>query len=56
MSFNRSGRSEISRCRDQDRSGHLPAGHESTKTAYPVVYLFYSDWVEGYYAQLSTSP
>ena len=31
---------------------HLPTAYESTKTAYPVVYLFYSDWVEGYYAQL----
>ena len=31
---------------------HLPTGYKSTEAAYPVVYLFYSDWVEGYYAQL----
>jgi hypothetical protein len=31
---------------------HLPTGYESTQATYPVVYLFYSDWVEGYYAQL----
>jgi len=31
---------------------HLPTGYESTEAAYPVVYLFYSDWVEGYFAQL----
>ena len=31
---------------------HLPTGYESTEATYPVVYLFYSDWVEGYFAQL----
>ncbi len=31
---------------------HLPRGYESTDAAYPVVYLFYSDWLEGYFAQL----
>ncbi len=31
---------------------HLPVGYESTEAAYPVLYLFYSDWVEGYFAQL----
>jgi enterochelin esterase-like enzyme len=31
---------------------HLPNGYTSGGGAYPVVYVFYSDWVEGYYAQL----
>ncbi|UCG85737.1 MAG: tetratricopeptide repeat protein [Gemmatimonadota bacterium] len=31
---------------------HLPKGYESAEAAYPVAYLFYSDWVEGYFAQL----
>ncbi len=31
---------------------HLPRGYESTEASYPVVYLFYSDWVEGYFSQL----
>ena len=31
---------------------HLPRGYESSEAGYPVVYLFYSDWVEGYFAQL----
>ena len=31
---------------------HLPRGYESTEAAYPVVYLFYSDWLEGYFAQV----
>jgi tetratricopeptide (TPR) repeat protein len=30
---------------------HLPAGYETGETAYPVLYLFYSDWVEGYFTQ-----
>ena len=31
---------------------HLPDGYASTDLAYPVVYVFYSDWVEGYFAQV----
>jgi enterochelin esterase-like enzyme len=31
---------------------NLPTGYESTEATYPVIYLFYSDWVEGYFAQL----
>jgi len=31
---------------------HLPRGYESTEATYPVIYLFYSDWVEGYFSQL----
>jgi enterochelin esterase-like enzyme len=31
---------------------HLPWGYEATDATYPVVYLFYSDWVDGYFAQL----
>ena len=30
---------------------HLPWGYEETSLHYPVLYLFYSDWVEGYFAQ-----
>jgi len=30
---------------------HLPRGYETGELAYPVLYLFYSDWVEGYFAQ-----
>jgi enterochelin esterase-like enzyme len=39
---------------DEDRvlQIHLPPGYESTEATYPVLYLFYSDWVEGYFAQL----
>jgi len=39
---------------DEDRvlQIHLPTGYESTDATYPVVYLFYSDWVEGYFSQL----
>lgn len=39
---------------DEDRvlQIHLPTGYESTEATYPVLYLFYSDWVEGYFAQL----
>ena len=31
---------------------HLPTGYDSEGLSYPVVYVFYSDWVEGYFAQL----
>jgi predicted alpha/beta superfamily hydrolase len=31
---------------------HLPRGYDSGGLSYPVVYVFYSDWVEGYFAQL----
>ena len=31
---------------------HLPSGYQSEQLTYPVVYVFYSDWVEGYFAQL----
>jgi hypothetical protein len=31
---------------------HLPRDYASEGPAYPVIYVFYSDWVEGYYAQL----
>jgi enterochelin esterase-like enzyme len=39
---------------DEDRilQVFLPTGYESTGATYPVIYLFYSDWVEGYYSQL----
>lgn len=39
---------------DEDRilQVHVPTGYESTEATYPVIYLFYSDWVEGYYSQL----
>jgi enterochelin esterase-like enzyme len=39
---------------DEDRilQVHVPTGYESTEANYPVIYLFYSDWVEGYYSQL----
>ena len=30
---------------------HLPTGYDSSDAAYPVVYLFYSDWVPGYFSQ-----
>ena len=30
----------------------LPDGYASTDMGYPVVYLFYSNWVEGYFAQV----
>ena len=30
---------------------HLPRGYESSDLEYPVVYLFYSDWEAGYFAQ-----
>ena len=30
---------------------HLPRGYENSDGAYPVGYLFYSDWVPGYFAQ-----
>jgi len=30
---------------------HLPWGYETGEGSYPVLYLFYSDWVEGYFAQ-----
>jgi len=29
----------------------LPRGYEESDLGYPVIYLFYSDWVEGYFAQ-----
>ena len=29
----------------------LPRGYDDSDAAYPVVYLFYSDWVPGYFAQ-----
>ncbi len=31
---------------------HLPREYAPDGPGYPVVYVFYSDWVEGYYAQL----
>ncbi len=31
---------------------HLPRDYASGSLAFPVVYVFYSDWVEGYFAQL----
>ena len=31
---------------------HLPDGYASADQRYPVVYVFYSDWVEGYFAQV----
>jgi hypothetical protein len=31
---------------------HLPRDYADGSLAYPVVYVFYSDWVEGYFAQL----
>jgi len=31
---------------------HLPPWYESESRTYPVVFLFYSDWVQGYFAQL----
>lgn len=30
---------------------HLPRGYESSESEYPVVYLFYSDFEQGYFAQ-----
>ena len=30
---------------------HLPRDYETGELAYPVLYLFYSDWIEGYFAQ-----
>lgn len=30
---------------------HLPPGYGTDGLSYPVMYLFYSDWVEGYFAQ-----
>ncbi|MGW8265049.1 MAG: alpha/beta hydrolase-fold protein [Longimicrobiales bacterium] len=30
---------------------HLPQGYDTGGQAFPVMYLFYSDWVEGYFAQ-----
>lgn len=30
---------------------HLPTGYEGSDLSYPVVYLFYSDWEAGYFAQ-----
>jgi enterochelin esterase-like enzyme len=39
---------------DEDRvlQIHLPVGYESTEATYPVIYVLYSDWVEGYFAQM----
>ncbi len=31
---------------------HLPRGYESSELKYPVVYLFYSDFPQGYFAQV----
>lgn len=31
---------------------HLPPGYEDGNLGYPVVYLFYSDWVSAYFAQV----
>jgi len=31
---------------------HLPDGYASSGSSYPVVYLFYSDWPDGYFAQV----
>jgi hypothetical protein len=31
---------------------HLPTWYASGNRSYPVVFVFYSDWVEGYFAQL----
>ncbi len=38
---------------DEDRvlQVHLPRGYESSESEYPVVYLFYSDFEQGYFAQ-----
>ena len=30
---------------------HLPRGYDTEGRSYPVLYLLYSDWVEGYFAQ-----
>lgn len=30
---------------------HLPQGYDTDGRSFPVMYLFYSDWVEGYFAQ-----
>jgi len=30
---------------------HLPRGYEDSVSRYPVVYVFYSDWLEGYFSQ-----
>jgi hypothetical protein len=39
---------------DEDRvlQIHLPRDYETETLAYPVVFVFYSDWVEGYFTQL----
>lgn len=31
---------------------HLPREYDAAGPGYPVVYVFYSDWVEGYFAEL----
>jgi hypothetical protein len=31
---------------------HLPRDYPSSDSRYPTVYLFYSDWVEGYFSQV----
>jgi hypothetical protein len=43
-----------SRILEEDRvlQVHLPRDYESETVAYPVVFVFYSDWVEGYFTQL----
>lgn len=30
---------------------HLPRDYDTGELAYPVLYLFYSDWIQGYFAQ-----
>jgi len=31
---------------------HLPRGYDDSDLDYPVAYLFYSDWLEGYFSQV----
>ena len=35
---------------------HLPRGYDSSDLEFPVVYLFYSDWETGYFAQVVNDP
>jgi hypothetical protein len=36
---------------DRPLQVHLPRGYDESKLSYPVVFLFYSDWEAGYFAQ-----
>jgi len=36
---------------DRPLQVRLPTGYEESQLSYPVVYLFYSNWEEGYFAQ-----